>query len=62
MHLKIAFSDTLEVYADDQEEPIGEISLMSTGWAVYRLNASGFIITPRIGTYKTAEQAVKALR
>jgi hypothetical protein len=54
--INLSFDDTFNVYDRITGVRIGEISLMSTGWAAYLGNQER-----RIGTYKTAELAIRAI-
>lgn len=51
--------DTLQVF--DDEQLVGEVVLMSDGWAAYTAGPTGRIRTTRIGTYPTINDAVRSL-
>jgi hypothetical protein len=40
---------------------VGQITLMSGGWAAYTANTSGVVAEKRIGTYEDAELALRAI-
>jgi hypothetical protein len=52
----LSFDDTFVVYDYVTQERIGEITLMSEGWASYRGRQQG-----RLGTFPTAEAAIRSL-
>jgi hypothetical protein len=59
--INLSFDDTFNVYDRITGVRIGEISLMSGGWAAYMTTPTGRIKDMRIGTYKTAELAIRAI-
>lgn len=61
MQVSINFEDTFSVFDNITKVKIGEISLMSDGWAAYTIRNTGNILQDRIGTYKTAEDAIRAV-
>lgn len=61
LNFVLKFDSTFNVYNSDKL--LGEIALMSDGWAVYRASATNIdrIKPRRIGTYKNAARAANAL-
>lgn len=55
-----SFGDTFNVYDYVTQERVGEISLMSDGWAAYRAKGQG-VECKRIDTFPDAEAAIRAL-
>lgn len=58
--LTCVMDDAFDVYQDKQR--IGEIALMSDGWAAYAVNNAGRVQPERIGTYDSAMRALMALK
>lgn len=56
-----SFGDTFNVYDYVRQHRIGQIALMSDGWAAYRAGGGGNIVERRIGTYPDADAAIDAL-
>jgi hypothetical protein len=59
--INLSYEDTFNVFDYVTQERIGQIALMSDGWAAYRATPNGHIVEKRIGTYKDAELAVRAV-
>jgi hypothetical protein len=59
--IRHSFDDVFLVFDYVKRDLIGEIVLMSDGWAAYRTNANGRMIEERIGTYANAELAIRAI-
>lgn len=61
LNFVLKFDSTFNVYNGDKL--LGEIALMSDGWAAYRASATNIdrIKPQRIGTYKSAARAANAL-
>lgn len=55
------YEDTFDVYDLKGGQRIGQVALMSTGWAAYRATWSGRIVDERIGTYPRAADAIYAV-
>src|SRR5213592_2679758 len=56
-----SFGDTFNVFDRVTQVQVGQICLMSGGWAAYTSNPSGVIAERRIGTYEDAELALRAI-
>lgn len=59
--INLSYENTFNVFDYVTQQRIGEIALMSDGWAAYEANEYGRIRTTRIGTYKDAELACRAV-
>jgi hypothetical protein len=58
---RLAWGSTFDVFDWSNERRLGQISLMSSGWAAYAVGASGRIMPERLGTFGEAEIAVLAI-
>jgi len=58
--ISLSFENTFNVFDYVTRDRIGEIALMSNGWAAYHATPAR-VSDKRIGTYPDAETAVRAL-
>lgn len=56
-----SYGDTFSVFDRVSKWHVGEITLMSGGWAAYTASMYGVVAEKRIGTYETAEDAIRAI-
>jgi hypothetical protein len=56
-----SFGNTFNVFDFVNQRRIGQVSLMSEGWAAYGATSTGHITIKRIGTYEDAELAIRAV-
>lgn len=57
-----SYEDTFNVFEHITHDWIGEVTLMSDGWAAYPINRAGTMpLQKRMGTYPDAGAAFKAL-
>lgn len=56
-----SFGDTFNVFDRVSQVQVGQICLMSGGWAAYTSNPYGVVAEKRIGTFEDAELALRAI-
>jgi len=59
--VSLSFESTFNVFDNVTRVLIGQVALMSDGWAAYLATPTGRIKERRIGTYATAELAIRAV-
>src|SRR3982751_6231605 len=59
--ISLSYENTFLVFDNVTSVLIGEISLMSDGWAAYLAGPTGKMTKKRVGTYATAELAIRAV-